>query len=163
MKISIGADHGGLALREVLVAHLQATGHTVLDHGTFSETSVDYPDYARLVGTDVTSGQADRGILICTTGIGISIAANKLPGVRAALVNHEDEAALSRAHNHANIICFGQRHTTPFEAKRYVDIFLSTEPETGRHTRRVEKIAALEALHGAATQAEASGAGCAIS
>lgn len=162
MKISIGADHGGLALKEVLVAHLQAAGHTVLDHGAFSDASVDYPDYARLVGLDVTSGQAERGILICTTGIGISIAANKLPGVRAALVNHEDEAALCRAHNHANIICFGQRHTTPFEAKHFTDIFLSTEPEAGRHTRRVEKIASLESAHGTATQAESSGAGCAI-
>lgn len=162
MKISIGADHGGLGLREVLVAHLKASGHEVLDHGAFSEDSVDYPDFAHLVGQDVTSGKAERGILICTTGIGIGIAANKIPGVRAALVNHEDEAALCRAHNHANIICFGQRHTTPFEAKRFTDIFLSTEPDTGRHTRRVAKIAELESRYGTATQSESSGLGCAI-
>jgi RpiB/LacA/LacB family sugar-phosphate isomerase len=140
MKISLGVDHGAFNLRETLLAHLKDAGHDVIDHGTYSTDSVDYPDYAHAVASDITAGRADLGVLCCTTGIGVSIAANKVDGIRAANVRYEDEAALSRRHNHANVICLGALHTTTYEAKRLVDIFLSAPFEGGRHARRVGKM-----------------------
>ncbi|MEY2999945.1 MAG: hypothetical protein RL648_159, partial [Verrucomicrobiota bacterium] len=116
MNISLGCDHGALSLRQPVLDFLALQGHEVIDHGTFTADSVDYPDYARLVCEDLLNGSADFGILICTTGIGMSMAANKWPGIRAALVHHEDEAELTRRHNHANVLCLGALHTTAYEA-----------------------------------------------
>lgn len=144
MKVSIGFDHGALNLREPVIDKLNELHHEVNDHGTKSAESVDYPDFARLVAEDVASGRADVGILCCTTGIGMSIAANKVKGVRAAMVHCEDEASLTRQHNHANVLCLGGLHTTGYEAKRLIEIFLKAEPEGGRHARRVDKFTALE-------------------
>lgn len=140
MKISIGADHGGVELREALSKALKEKGHEVIDHGAFSLESVDYPDFASLVGEDVTSGRAERGILVCKTGIGMSIAANKVAGIRAALVHFADEAALCRQHNNANVIVFGSVYTLPEDAVTLAEIFLSTEFEGGRHQRRLDKL-----------------------
>lgn len=144
MKISIGADHGAIHLREAIAAFLKEEGHEVIDHGTFSAESVDYPDFAALVGQDVVSAKADYGVLLCTSGIGISISANKIHGIRAALVHNEDGAEFSRRHNNANIICFGQKYQTPYLATRYLKIFLQTPFDGGRHERRVEKISQIE-------------------
>jgi ribose 5-phosphate isomerase B len=139
MKISIGFDHGALPLRQALLEHLRAGGHELIDHGTDSPDSVDYPDYAKQVCTDVTEERAEVGILCCTTGIGMSMAANKFKGIRAAFVQHEDEAALTRQHNNANVMCLGALHTTPYEACRLADTFLGSTFEGGRHQRRVGK------------------------
>lgn len=139
MKISIGFDHGAIPLRKALLEHLKSQGHELVDHGTDSTESVDYPDYAHLVSGDVAAGRVEAGILCCTTGIGMSIAANKIKGVRAAVVKFEDEAALTRQHNNANVLCLGAHHTTPYEALRLADIFLRSNFEGGRHERRVNK------------------------
>lgn len=139
MKISIGFDHGALPLRQPLLDHLQNLGHDIIDHGTDSPASVDYPDFAREVCSDVTSSRAESGILCCTTGIGMCMSANKVTGIRAALVRYEDEAALTRRHNNANVLCMGALHTTPYEAVRLVDAFLANSFEGGRHERRVGK------------------------
>ena len=140
MKISIGADHGGFELKVKLAEFLKLSGHTVIDNGTNSADSVDYPDYAKLVAHDILEERADYGVLICGSGIGISIAANRFAGIRAALVTRKEYAELSRAHNNANIIVFGGRFTTIEEAKEYLQIFLSTPFEGGRHEKRVCKI-----------------------
>jgi ribose 5-phosphate isomerase B len=139
MKISIGTDHGGIALREYLANHLEGAGHTVTDHGTFTADSVDYPDYAHLVTADLRSGRSEFGLLICTSGIGMCIAANKMPGIRAAVIHFPDDAAKCREHNNVNVICLGAKHETPESAARLVDIFLATKFEGGRHARRVDK------------------------
>jgi RpiB/LacA/LacB family sugar-phosphate isomerase len=139
MKISIGFDHGAIALRSPVMEYLEANGHEVIDHGTDSSDSVDYPDFAKLVGDDVAGGTAEAGVLCCTTGIGMSMAANKIKGVRAALVHYEDEAALTRQHNNANVICLGSLHVSPDQAKRLVASFLQNTFEGGRHERRVCK------------------------
>lgn len=140
MKISIGNDHAGLELRHPLIEHLKAEGHEIIDHGTDTHESVDYPDYAQAVGNDVASGKADVGILMCSTGIGMSISANKVKGVRAALVYNEDAAQYSRLHNNANVICMGKKYQDPNTAQKLVDTFLKTSFEGGRHERRVEKM-----------------------
>ncbi|MEX0324806.1 MAG: ribose 5-phosphate isomerase B [Puniceicoccaceae bacterium] len=139
MKISIGFDHGAIALRKPVLEFLQSSGHEVIDHGTDTTDSVDYPDYAKCVAGDVASGTAEAGILCCTTGIGMSMAANKVKGVRAAVVHFEDEAALTRRHNNANVLCMGALHTSPELAQRLVEVFLSNSFEGGRHQRRVDK------------------------
>ena len=139
MNISIGFDHGALSLRETLIQHLESHGHILTDHGTDSDQSVDYPDFARPVTQDVVSGKSELGVLCCTTGIGMSIAANKVKGIRAAVVHYEDEASLTREHNNANVICLGALHTTPEQAVKLVDIFIASEFEGGRHGRRVDK------------------------
>ncbi|MBI4909739.1 MAG: ribose 5-phosphate isomerase B [Acidobacteria bacterium] len=144
MKISIGADHAGYALKEAVRRGLEAAGHEVTDHGTSSPDSTDYPDYAVQVGEDVQQGKAERGILVCSTGVGMSIAANKLHGIRAANVWNADEATLSRQHNNANVLALGARYTNAEQAAELVDIFLNTPFEGGRHARRVAKIAAAE-------------------
>lgn len=140
MKLSLGADHGGVHLKEHVLTYLKNQGHEVTDHGTQGCASVDYPDYAHQVARDVALGKADFGVLICTSGVGMSITANKTPGVRAALVTNEDIATFARLHNNANIICMGEKYITPYLAEKYLNIFLHTTFEGGRHERRVHKI-----------------------
>jgi len=144
MKIAIGADHAGFALKEALRQWLVAAGHEVIDVGTFSAESTDYPDYAAQVASAVQSGQAERGILVCATGVGMSIAANKFPGIRAAVAVNLDEVSLTRRHNDANILTLGARYTDPELAKQMVEVFLTTQFEGGRHARRLGKIASFE-------------------
>jgi ribose 5-phosphate isomerase B len=144
MKIAIGADHAGFALKDQVRDALRQAGHDVIDAGTDSAESSDYPDYAGTVAHDVVSGAADRGILVCSTGVGMSIAANKVDGIRAALAFNTDEVRLTRAHNDANIITIGARYTGLDAANEMVRVFLETPFEGGRHARRVGKIAQLE-------------------
>ena len=144
MKIAIGSDHGGFHLKEHIKQCLQSKGIEVLDFGTFTEESVDYPDIAEKVGRAVAAGEPKRGILICGTGIGISIAANKIHGIRAALCADVFSALMSREHNDANILTMGERVIGPGLANDIVAIFMKTEFEGGRHARRVEKIKTLE-------------------
>jgi ribose 5-phosphate isomerase B len=144
MKISLGADHAGYILKDHIRDVLAAAGHVVTDHGTEGPASVDYPDYAAAVGRDVASGAADRGILVCGSGVGMSIAANKINGVRAALGTNSDEVALTRHHSDANILTLGARFLETPEADELVRIFLDTAFDGGRHERRVEKISQLE-------------------
>lgn len=138
MKIALGADHGGFQLKDEVLTYLKSKGYDTLDFGTNSNASVDYPDFAKKVGEAVVSGQCDFGVLVCTTGIGISMAANKLKGVRAALCHNEDCAKFSRLHNNANIICMGQKYIGKELAARMVQTFLDTQFEGGRHQRRVD-------------------------
>jgi len=144
MKIAIGADHAGYQLKEHLRKWLVDVGHEVLDVGTFGTESTDYPDYAERVAEAVRQGQADRGILVCSTGVGMSIAANKFPGIRAALAVNPDEVSLVRRHNDANVLTLGAKYTDPEAAEQLVAIFLSTAFEGGRHSRRLNKIAEFE-------------------
>jgi ribose 5-phosphate isomerase B len=144
MKISMGADHAGFSLKEKLRQRLAAEGHEVVDYGTNSPESVDYPDYAQPVSRDVSAGRADRGILVCSTGIGMAIAANKVHGVRAAPGQSDDEVRLTREHNDANVLTLGARYLDEGRAMRLIEIFLNTEFTGGRHSRRVAKIAQLE-------------------
>ena len=140
MIISAGADHGGFELKNKLVAMLRKEGHEVIDNGTNSPDSVDYPDFAQAVARDILEKKADFGLLVCGSGIGISIAANRFKGIRAALVTNDDYARLSRQHNNANIIALGGRFTSYEDAEKWLKIFLSTPFEGGRHERRIEKI-----------------------
>ncbi len=139
-SIALGADHGGFELKETLKEHLQAQGWTVTDFGTHSKESTDYPDFAQAVAHNVAGHKSDFGLLVCTSGVGMSIAANKVAGVRAALVFDEEMAGLARQHNNANILCLGNRVTTPDQAKKMIDTFLATKFEGGRHERRVSKM-----------------------
>lgn len=145
MRIAIGADHGGFQLKQDLADWLRQQGHQVLDAGTDGLESTDYPDYAETVARQVAHGAADRGLLVCTTGVGMSIAANKVNGVRAALAVNDEEVALTRAHNDANVLTIGARYTAAPAAQQMVRLFLETPFEGGRHARRVEKIARIEA------------------
>ncbi len=138
--VALGADHGGLDLKNALRAHLQQHGVGVVDFGTHSGESTDYPDFAQAVAGSVAAHKADLGLLVCTTGVGMSITANKVPGVRAALVFDEKMASLARQHNDANVLCLGQKFTPPDLAKRIVDAFLAAQFEGGRHERRVGKM-----------------------
>lgn len=143
--IYVGSDHAGFELKEALREHVKSLGHNVVDVGTFSAVNkVDYPDVAKDVAEKVRDNAGSRGILICGTGIGISIAANKVKGIRAANVHDITEARLSRMHNDANIVTIGQRTTGSETAKDIVDTFLSTEFEGGRHEARIAKITAIE-------------------
>ncbi len=142
--IVVGSDHAGLALRHEAMRVARDKGFDVLDVGTFSGDSVDYPDYARQVGEAVAAGRARLGILVCGTGIGMSIAANKVKGVRAALCGSEFEARMARAHNDANVLCLGERVLGGGLAASIVAAFLDAPFEGGRHQRRVDKIAALD-------------------
>jgi ribose 5-phosphate isomerase B len=145
MKIAIAADHAGFLLKEALRDKLSAAGHELLDFGAFSGESTDYPDYAFAVAEQVASGEAARGILICSTGIGMSIAANKVAGIRAALGTSDEGVQLTRAHNDANVIALGAKFLSSDDAERLVSIFLTTEFDGGaRHARRIEKISAIE-------------------
>ena len=140
LRVAIGADHGALELKKAVREALARRGHAVTDFGTNSTDSVDYPDYAQAVCRAVTAHEADFGILMCTTGIGMSIAANRFPQVRAALVTDVEDARTTRQHNDANVLCLGSRHIDPSTAARMVDAFLGTSFEGGRHERRVEKL-----------------------
>jgi ribose 5-phosphate isomerase B len=143
-RLIAGSDHAGLALRAEAVKAAKAAGLEVEDVGPFSGESVDYPDYARQVAEAVASGRARVGILVCGTGIGMSISANKVKGVRAALCTTEYEARMARAHNDANVLCMGERVVGLGLAGAIVKAFLETPFEGGRHARRVEKMTALE-------------------
>jgi ribose 5-phosphate isomerase B len=140
MKIAAGSDHAGFRLKSELVRYLQESEYEVLDMGTDSCESVDYPDFAEKVCDAVVGGQAEMGLLICGTGIGMAMAANKVDGIRAASCCNEYMAEMSRSHNNANVLTLGARILTPEIAERILDIFLVTEFEGGRHERRVDKI-----------------------
>ncbi len=140
MKLSVGTDHGGVEIRQKIVAFLKQEGVEVIDHGAFDETSVDYPDYAKKVCEDVIGNQADFGVLICKSGIGMSICANKVPGIRAALVAFDEDAAMTRQHNNSNVIVLPGKHVTNEQAFYRVKAFISTDFEGGRHARRVDKM-----------------------
>ena len=145
MRIAIGNDHAAPEMKFELIKRLESQGHEVVNFGTDNDASCDYPDYAEKVAKAVVSGEFDRGILICGTGVGISIAANKIDGVRCCVCSEPCTAQLSREHNDANIIAFGARVIGQAMAEKIVDTFLNTEFSGGeRHTRRVQKIAALE-------------------
>jgi ribose 5-phosphate isomerase B len=145
MKIAIAADHAGFALKERLRMTLAEQGHEVADYGTASTESCDYPDFAQQVAREVGHGRVDRGILVCSTGIGMAMAANKVDGVRAAPAQSEDEVRLTREHNDANVLTLGARYLDEDRASALIHIFLDTEFMGGRHARRVAKIAQLEA------------------
>ena len=144
MRIAIGNDHGGVDMKNHVVGWLEKNGYEVVNFGTDSIENTDYPIYAEKVAKAVVSGECDRGILICGTGIGISISANKIHGVRCALCSEPVSTALSRQHNDANIVAMGARTIGPVMAEEIVRTFLTTEFQGGRHARRVEKIMALD-------------------
>ena len=142
MKIAIGADHGGYSLKEILIDDLKSSGYDLEDLGTYSTDSVDYPDFSQKVCNQVTQGQADLGILICGTGIGMSIAANKHQGIRAALCGDVYSAKLTRQHNNSNVLCLGARVIGDELAKMIVHTWLDAEFEGGRHQGRLDKLEA---------------------
>lgn len=144
MKIAIASDHGGFDYKQKLIAHLNDLGHEVQDFGTYSTDSCDYPDYALPAAEAVAAGKFDRGIVICSTGIGISIAANKVPGIRCAHCHDTYSAKYTRLHNDANMLAFGQKVIGEGLMFEIVDTFLSTDFEGGRHSRRVGKITEIE-------------------
>ena len=144
MKIAIGNDHVGVELKQHLVDYLTAKGHEIVNFGTDTAASTDYPIYAERVSRAVVSGECDRGILICGTGLGISISANKVHGVRCAVCSEPVSAELARQHNDANIIAMGARIIGPVMAEAIVDVFLNTEFQAGRHQRRVDMIMKLD-------------------
>lgn len=139
MKISIGSDHGGFSLKQQLISYLQ-NKYEIVDQGCYNLDSCDYPVFAKKVANDVANKESDFGILICTTGIGMSITANKFKGVRAALVTNLESANLTRMHNNSNIICLGAKFTPYEDAVKFVDAFLTQSFEGGRHLRRVNQI-----------------------
>ena len=145
MKIAIACDHGAVALKNTLIAHLQNAGHTVTNFGTDQEESCDYPDFAAAAAKAVSQGQCDRGIVLCTTGIGVSITANKVNGIRCALLSDKESARLTREHNDTNMLAMGAMVVSEDLARELVDIWLST-PFSGetRHQRRIDKVMALE-------------------
>ena len=140
MKISLASDHGGLQLKNSIADYLKQLGHSVKDFGTYSLDSCDYPDFARPAALAVANGECERGIVVCTTGIGVSMVANKVRGVRCALCLNADMAKMTRAHNNANMIAMGQKYLDLETAKQIVANFLNTPFEGGRHAERVGKI-----------------------
>ena len=144
MKIAIGCDHGGIALKDACIRAAKDFGAEVIDYGTYDTQSVDYPDYAKKVALAVKSGAADKGILLCGTGIGISIAANKVKGIRCAHVTDKFCAQMCAEHNNANIIALGGRITSPEDAYEYITIYLNTPFAGGRHQNRLDKITEIE-------------------
>ncbi len=144
MKIALGCDHGGYDLKQHVIKVLEGLGHEIEDFGCHSKESCDYPDFGAAAARAVAEGSCDRGIVICTTGIGISIAANKVQGIRCAHCADCLQAEMTRRHNDANMMAIGAGFTGPNMAGRMVEVFLSTEFEGGRHARRVEKMMALE-------------------
>lgn len=143
-KIALGSDHGGFTLKQIVLAYLKERGYEVKDFGTYSSDSCNYPDYAKKVADAVVGGEFDCGILVCGTGIGISIAANKIKGIRAACCSDVFSAKMCRAHNNANILCFGERVVGAGLALELVDAYLNTGFEGGRHQTRIELIHGLE-------------------
>ncbi|AET70907.1 ribose 5-phosphate isomerase B [Desulfosporosinus orientis DSM 765] len=144
MKVALGADHGGYELKEAIRTHLETQSIEVLDFGTHSKDSVDYPKYGFAVGNAILKGKADLGIVVCGTGLGISIAANKMPGIRAAVCSDTFSARMSREHNNANILALGARVIGAGLALDIVDIFLKSEFSGGRHALRVDLISDIE-------------------
>ena len=145
MNIAICCDHGGLVLKNAVKTHLEQSGHTVTDFGTSSETSCDYPDFALLASEAVAEGKCERGIFVCTTGIGISIAANKVPGIRCALCSEPLSAKMTRLHNNANVLALGGGFVGKNLALDIVKTFLETPfSEEDKHRRRIDKISAIE-------------------
>ncbi len=144
MRIAVGADHAGLHVKEAIKTYLEGAGHTVTDAGTWSEESVDYPDYAKKVAEAVAHGEAELGILSCGSGIGMAIAANKVPGIRAATVNDLIAARAAREHNNANVLTIGGRLVDGTQAVEIVRAFLAAVFKGGRHQRRIDKIDELE-------------------
>jgi ribose 5-phosphate isomerase B len=140
VRIALGSDHAGFEAKELLIKALIKDGFTILDQGCFNTDSVDYPDFAKAVGKVVVEKHADGGVLICGTGIGMSIAANKVDGIRAALVTSTEHARLSKEHNNANVICMGARMQTVSEMKNFVDVWTKSKFEAGRHQQRINKI-----------------------
>ena len=140
MKVAIASDHGGLNLRAELIRHLQKKGHDVVDLGPEGAGSVDYPDYAKLVTDAVLAGEVERGILVCGTGQGMAMSANKVPGIRAAVVSDTFSAQMATEHNDAKVLCLGERILGPSLAQKCVDIWIGSTFEGGRHERRVQKI-----------------------
>ena len=148
MMIAVGSDHGGYALKQHILRYLKENGFEYKDYGCFSEQSVDYPDFALPVAEAVASGEAERGIVICGTGIGVSIAANKVPGVRAALCHDCFSAKATREHNDSNVLAMGERVIGPGLALEIADIWLHTPYAGGRHQARIDKITAIEKKYG---------------
>ena len=156
MRIAIGADHGGYRLKQHLVDYLIEQDHEVVDFGTHSTASVDYPDIAAALARAVADGQFSRGILICGTGLGVSMSANRIPGIRAALCTSCYMARMAQEHNDAQILCLGERVVGAGLAEEIVDVFLRSRFEAGRHARRVGKMHALEGCMSAPRPADAS-------
>jgi ribose 5-phosphate isomerase B len=144
VRVAIASDHGGFDLKVQLARHLEGAGHSVLDLGPEERMRVDYPDYAALVARAVSEEECPLGVLVCGSGIGMSIAANKFPGVRAAVVQDVEHARLAREHNNANILCLGGRFTAADLASAILDAWLNTECSEERHHARIAKIATLE-------------------
>ena len=144
MKVAVGCDHGGLNLKKEVIKILEARGYEYKDFGTYSDSSCDYPDYALPVAEAVASGEMDRGIIICGTGIGVSIVANKVPGVRCALCHDVFSAKATRMHNDTNVMTMGERVIGKGLMTEIVNAWLDTEFEGGRHVQRIEKITAIE-------------------
>ena len=144
MRIAVGSDHAGYRLKEVLKQHLQSTGYDVADLGCPDETSVDYPDIARPLAESIADGEHDLGVLICSNGVGMSITANKVPGVRAALCHDPFASCRAREHTDANVLCLGSWCIGQGAAQEVLDAFVAGEFQGGRHARRVDKIRALE-------------------
>ena len=145
MIISIGCDHSALELKNVLIDHLKKEGHEVIDRGTYTKDSCDYTDFGYAVAKDIQAGTVDRGIVICFTGIGMSMIANKVKGVRCALVCNKDAAILTREHNDSNCLALSAKYTGPAFAKEIVDAWLNTEfSHNERHQRRIDKISKYE-------------------
>ena len=144
MKIGIASDHAGFAMKQELIAYLQEKGHEVLDFGTYSEESTDYAIWGEKLARAVACGEAERGIAVCGTGIGIGISCNKVNGIRAAIVSDTVSTELTRRHNDANIVAFGARIIGIVVAEEIIDVFLNTPFEGGRHQRRIDQIADIE-------------------
>ncbi|MGN0018993.1 MAG: ribose 5-phosphate isomerase B [Candidatus Gastranaerophilaceae bacterium] len=139
-KIAIGSDHGGFNLKNTIKKHLENKGYEVQDFGTYSTDSCDYPVYAKAVAKSVAKGENEKGIIVCGSGIGVSIAANKVKGIRAALCHESHSAMLSRLHNNANVLCLGERITGESLALDIVDTWLKSEYEGGRHQKRIDML-----------------------
>ncbi|MHC4712171.1 MAG: ribose 5-phosphate isomerase B [Planctomycetota bacterium] len=146
MRIAVGSDHAGFELKGKIISHLGGLGHEILDVGTESGEDTDYPIYAHRVGRKVADGSAERGVVVCGTGIGACMAVNKVGGIRGALVWNEENARLAGAHNNANVLCLGGRTMDHELALKMIDIWLETPFEGGRHERRIEQIEDLGAL-----------------
>lgn len=144
MRIAIGSDHKGYRLKEQLKGWLSELGFEVLDMGTSSEERVDYPDFGVAVGRAVASGEADSGVVICASGIGMSVTVNKIPGIRGALCRNTYDARMARSHNNGNVLCLGAQVVTPDDAKEIMQVWLTEPYEGGCHQRRLDKIRALE-------------------
>lgn len=144
MVVSFACDHGGLELKKCLAEYADSKGYSIIDFGTFDKESCDYPDFGVKVATSVAKGESDFGVCVCTTGIGMSMVANKVDGARCALCHSENDAEMTRRHNNANILALGQKTLSEEQAKSIFDIFMTTAFEGGRHLRRVNKITDIE-------------------